>query len=103
MNIVYKFVVKEYGSNLLGEDYLIKTIGVWNRFDDIDFDWLFERFVLKTTHDLGGVMFIKKYGYSIYIDENVQVLFDILPLYQIAKESKCGIAMHILSTPQVCI
>ena len=34
------------------------------------------------------------YDFSIYIDGNVQVVSDISGLCDIAKESKCGIAMH---------
>lgn len=34
---------------------MVPTYGVWERFDDIDFDALPERFVLKCTHDSGGI------------------------------------------------
>lgn len=36
----------------------------------------------------------KGYDFSIYIDGNVQVVSDVRSLCSIAKESKCGIAMH---------
>ena len=36
--------------------YIIPTIGVWDNFDDIDFDVLPEQFVLKCTHDSGGLV-----------------------------------------------
>lgn len=52
--IVDKFAVKEYVSNLIGEQYVIKTLGVWNQFSEINFDALPERFVLKTTHGGGN-------------------------------------------------
>lgn len=39
-----------------GEDLLIPLLGVWNSFDEIDFDKLPDQFVLKTTHDSGGVI-----------------------------------------------
>jgi hypothetical protein len=42
--------------NILGDEYIIPTLGVWNSFDEIDFDKLPNQFVLKTTHDSGGVV-----------------------------------------------
>lgn len=54
--MVDKAAVKEYVANLIGEEYIIPTIGIWERFDDIDFDALPEQFVLKCTHDSGGLV-----------------------------------------------
>lgn len=54
--LVDKYEVKKYVSNIIGEEYIIPTLGVWNNFDDIDFDTLPERFVLKCTHDSGGLV-----------------------------------------------
>ena len=53
--LVDKYEVKKYVANLIGEEYIIPTIGVWDSFDDIDFDALPEQFVLKCTHDSGGL------------------------------------------------
>ena len=53
--MVDKFAVKEYISDKIGAEYVIPTIGVWDRFDDIDFETLPSKFVLKTTHDSGGI------------------------------------------------
>lgn len=39
-----------------GEEYIIPTLGVWEHFDDIDFDKLPDKFVLKCTHDSGGLV-----------------------------------------------
>lgn len=52
--IVDKYAVKDYISKIIGEQYIIKTLGVWDRFDDIDFDSLPNQFVLKTTHGGGN-------------------------------------------------
>lgn len=52
--IVDKFAVKGYVRDIIGEQYIIKTIGVWDRFDDIEFDKLPDQFVLKTTHGGGN-------------------------------------------------
>lgn len=59
--LVDKVKVKEFVSKTIGEQYVIPTIGVWERFQDIDFDSLPERFVLKTNHSGGstGVVICK--------------------------------------------
>lgn len=57
--MVDKVGVKSYVADKIGEQYIIPTIGVWDKFDEIDFDKLPNRFVLKTTHDSGGVVICK--------------------------------------------
>lgn len=57
--LVDKFSVKSYVSKMIGEEYIIKTLGVWDSFDDIDFDKLPNQFVLKCTHDSGGLVICK--------------------------------------------
>lgn len=52
--MVDKYEVKEYVAKVIGEEYIIPTIGVWDKFDQIDFSSLPEQFVLKTTHGGGG-------------------------------------------------
>lgn len=52
--MVDKYAVKEYISKIIGSEYIIPTIGVWEHFDDINFDELPEQFVLKTTHGGGS-------------------------------------------------
>lgn len=54
--LVDKYEVKKYIAEKIGEEYVIPTIGVYDNFDEIDFGKLPERFVLKTTHDSGGVV-----------------------------------------------
>lgn len=54
--MVDKYAVKKYVADIIGEEYIIPTIGVWNHFDEIDFDKLPKQFVLKCTHDSGGVV-----------------------------------------------
>jgi hypothetical protein len=53
--LVDKFRVRKTIKEKIGEDYLIPLLGVWDSFDNIDFDGLPEQFVLKTTHDSGNV------------------------------------------------
>lgn len=54
--MVDKYEAKKYVADIIGREYIIPTLGVWNNFDDIDFDKLPDRFVLKCTHDSGGVI-----------------------------------------------
>lgn len=57
--IVDKFEAKEYVKNIIGDQYIIPTLGVWDNFDDIDFDELPQQFVLKCTHDSEGLVIVK--------------------------------------------
>ena len=57
--IVDKYAVKKYIADMVGEDYVIPTIGVWDRFADIDFGKFPDSFVLKTTHDSGGNIYLQ--------------------------------------------
>ena len=50
-SMVDKYEVKSFVAEQVGEQYVTKLIGVWDRFDDIDFHSLPDRFVLKCTHD----------------------------------------------------
>lgn len=59
VGLVDKYKVKEYISEIIGEQYIIPTLGVWNNFKEINFNKLPNQFVLKCTHDSGGVVFCK--------------------------------------------
>lgn len=54
--MVDKYAVKSYVAKKIGHSYIIPTLGVWERFEDIDFDKLPNQFVLKCTHDSGGLV-----------------------------------------------
>ena len=54
--LVDKYEVKKYIAEKIGEEYVIPTLGVWDSFDEIDFDALPDQFVLKCTHDSGGLI-----------------------------------------------
>lgn len=56
MKLVDKYEAKIVAESQIGEEHIIKTYGVWDNFDDIDFDKLPEKFVLKCTHDSGCVV-----------------------------------------------
>lgn len=51
-----KYAVKELIAKEIGAEYVIPLIGVWDSFDAIDFDRLPNQFVLKCTHDSGGIV-----------------------------------------------
>ena len=51
-----KVAVKSYLAEIIGEEFIIKTYGVWERFEDIDFNTLPDQFVLKCNHDSGSVL-----------------------------------------------
>ena len=57
--MVDKYAAKEYVAARMGDDCIIPTLGVWDCFEDIDFDFLPEKFVLKCTHDCGGLVICK--------------------------------------------
>lgn len=54
-----KYKVKQYVSQLIGNEYVIPTLGVWNTIEEINFDELPEKFVLKCNNDSGGVVICK--------------------------------------------
>lgn len=53
--LVDKAEVKPWVAERIGWEHIVPTLGVWDKFDEIDFDMLPERFVLKCTHDSGGL------------------------------------------------
>jgi len=57
--MVDKATAKEYVASIIGEEYIIPTYGVYNTFDEIDFGGLPNQFVIKSTHDSGGVYICK--------------------------------------------
>lgn len=58
--LVDKYAVRRYVAEKIGEEYLIPLLGgPWKSFDEIDFSKLPEQFVLKCTHDSGGLVICK--------------------------------------------
>lgn len=54
--MVDKAEAKEIAKKLMGEEYIVPTYGVWDSFEDIDWDILPSQFVLKCTHNSGGTV-----------------------------------------------
>lgn len=57
--MVDKYEAKKYVANIIGKKYIIPTLGVWDKFEDIEFDKLPKQFVLKPTHTSGNVFICK--------------------------------------------
>lgn len=54
-----KFKVRNWVSTKIGEKYLIPLLGVWDDFQEINFDTLPNKFVLKTNHGSGWNLLVK--------------------------------------------
>ena len=57
--MVDKYAVKKYVADIIGDEHIIPNLGVWKNFNDIDFKKLPNQFVLKCTHDSGGIVICK--------------------------------------------
>ena len=57
--MVDKYEMKQYVSGIIGEKYVIPTLGVWDKEDEIDFAALPDQFVLKCTHDSHDIIICK--------------------------------------------
>lgn len=68
--LVDKYLSKQIIGKVIGDEYIIPTIGVWDKVEDIKFEKLPEKFVLKCTHDSGGVIVCKDKGKII--DKNIR-------------------------------
>ena len=53
--LVDKYRARAFVANLIGEEHLNTLYGVYSSFEDIDFEKLPERFVLKCNHDCGSI------------------------------------------------
>ena len=54
-----KYLVREWVKEKIGEEYLIPNLGVWDSFDEINFDELPDQFVLKCNHGAGYNIIVK--------------------------------------------
>ena len=54
--LVDKYAVRKYIADTIGEEYLFPLLGVWDSVEEIDYDALPDKFVLKCTHDSGSVV-----------------------------------------------
>ena len=54
-----KYLVRDWVKEKIGEEYLVPLLGVWDRFDDINFDEFPDRFALKANHGSGWNIIVK--------------------------------------------
>lgn len=57
--MVDKAEAKKYVSSIIGEEYIIPTIAIWDSADKIDWDILPNQFIMKCTHDSGCIVICK--------------------------------------------
>lgn len=58
-DMVDKYKVKQFVTSKLGDDHVARLLGVWDSPDNIEWDGLPDRFVLKCSHDSGGIVICK--------------------------------------------
>lgn len=58
--LVDKYLVKKYVESVIGKEYIIPTIGVYDKFKNIDFSSLPKKFVIKCSHDSGSTFICNK-------------------------------------------
>lgn len=56
--MVDKYAAKKYVSEIIGDEYIIPTLGAWDNTDGIDFSTLPDKFVIKCNHNSGKGMYI---------------------------------------------
>lgn len=54
-----KYLVRDWVEERIGSEYLIPLLGAWDSFDEIDFDSLPDRFVLKCNHGCAYNLIVK--------------------------------------------
>lgn len=85
--LVDKYEVRKHIIEILGEDYLIPLLGVWDSVEDINWESLPSQFVLKCTHDSGRVIICKNKS-ELNLEEAKKLLDDSLKrnYYQVGRE-----------------
>lgn len=68
--MVDKYTVKDYVAGIIGKDYIIPTLGIWDKPEEIDFESLPNQYVLKVTNGggSGGVIVCKD---KLHIDKEI--------------------------------
>ena len=73
--MVDKYLVKQYVADKLGNRYVVPLLGVWDRPEDIEWSKLPDRFVVKCTHDSGGIVICRDKS-KLNLDEAQRKLKD---------------------------
>lgn len=56
IELVDKLAVKEYVRKKIGNEYIVPTLAIWDNADEICFDSLPPKFVIKCNHDSGSII-----------------------------------------------
>lgn len=72
-NLVDKYEVRRHIAKTIGEEYLIPLLGVYDAYNEIDFDTLPNQFVLKPNHTSGDVFICKDKSKIDFIKLKIQV------------------------------
>lgn len=59
IDMVDKANAKVIAKKSLGKEAIVPTLGIWDSFDEINFEQLPKRFVLKCTHDSEGLVIVQ--------------------------------------------
>ena len=99
--LVDKVTAKDYVRNIIGDKYIIPTLGVWNSVDEIDWEGLPDKFVIKAAGDSGSIVIcndkknfdiikakaqLKRFGYRDYSKTNKEYPYYNVPHRFIAEE-----------------
>lgn len=57
--LVDKYKVKQYVADKIGAEHVVPLLGVWDNVDEVEWDNLPNRFVIKCSHDCGGMVICK--------------------------------------------
>lgn len=57
--LIDKYEGKQYVASVVGQDHVFPTLGIYDSFDEIDFDQLPNQFVLKCVHDAASTIICK--------------------------------------------
>lgn len=66
--MVDKYEVRKYISETIGEEYLIPLLGVYDSFDEINFNFLPNQFVLKPNHTSGDIFICRDKSKINYLE-----------------------------------
>ena len=93
--LVDKYLVRDWVKEKIGEEYLIPLLGVWDSFEEIDFDKLPDQFVLKANHGCGWNIIVKdKAAFDIV---EARKKFDVWMHTNFA--FKNGLELHYMNIP----
>ena len=90
-----KYLVRAWVKQKIGGEYLIPLLGVWDSFDEIDFDKLPNQFVLKANHGSGWNIIVK--DKSTFDKEEARKKFDVWMHTNFA--FRAGLELHYMNIP----